>query len=264
MSAAPVPALIRQASQANPAPRTPPLSARLEASIEDARELEGDAASKKRAAEVDTEELREAASATGEEAHSVLMTTAVVQNVLRSKRDLLAKYAKDPANAQNSTDESYERVEDTFEEDFMNAKVHPLRFIKEKVEKDKMNPNFVDVVDHGSWSGKWPLPSRTSWLAHETSCTLWPTGSHEVSEANTARREIKWKNIPLNERQKYRKAAEAGWKVQTDNFAFQPLSEAESKRIKARLAANGQLNKILHPRLIYTDKCQISDPWISR
>ena len=249
----PVPALIRQASQAAPAPQTPPLSSRLESSIEDVRELEEEAASKKRTAELDTEELRDAAAAPSEEAHSVMMTTAVVQNVLKTKNALLAKYAKNPENAQVPSNVTAFK-EDTFEEDFMKAAIHPLRFIKEQVERDRDDPNFTEVVDHGSWSGKWPLPSRTSWLAHETSCTLWPTGEQEVNEAKTARREIKWKTIPLHEREEYRKAAEAGWKVQTDNFAFEPLTEEESKRVKDRLRANGQLNKILHPRFIYTDK----------
>lgn len=84
--------------------------------------------------------------------------------------------------------------------------------------------------------------------------TLWPTGEHEVNAAKTARREIKWREIPPHEREAYRKAAETGWKVQTDNGAFEILPDAEAQKIRARLKASGQLNKILTPRYVFTDK----------
>ena len=248
----PVPALIRQASQV--APQTPPVSSRMEAAIDDARELEEESSSRKRTAEVDAEALREEGRMETTEGHSVLVTTALVQNVLKTKNALVSEFAKAPENAKVPESDVVSPHKDTLEEDFMRSKIHPLRFIQELVEKDKRDPNMSEVVDHGSWSGRWPLPSRSSWQAHEITCSLWPCSENEVNAAKTARREVKWKQIPEHEKAEYRKAAEAGWKVQTDNFAFEPLSEEESSRVRSKLRDAGELNKILHPRFIYTDK----------
>ncbi|CAK9071940.1 unnamed protein product [Durusdinium trenchii] len=164
------------------------------------------------------------------------------------------QYAKDTANQSVPDVEQAPKQYEIFENILKNATMHPLRAIQLQVEKDKKADGNLAVQDHGSWSGKWPLPTRTSWEAHEISCTLWPCGEHEVNAAKTTRREVKWKDIPMHERAKYRKAAETGWKVQVDNGAFEILSDEESERIKAKLRASGQLHKILTPRYIYTDK----------
>lgn len=247
----PVPALIREASQA---PGTPPVSSRLEASMETARELEEEQTSRKRAAEIEAEALRESEQVSSAEGHSVLMTTAMVQEIFKTKKSLMNKYAKEHANDIAPTNASVIGNEPSFEETFLKSEKHPLRLIQEQAEKDKLDPANSEVQDHGSWSGRWPLPSRTSWQAHELCCCLWPVGEHEVNAAKTARREVKWKSIPDHEKPEYKKAAEVGWKVQTDNLAFEPLSEEESMRVRNRLRDAGQLNKILHPRFIYTDK----------
>ena len=212
-----------------------------------ARDLD-DQASRKRAAEVEAEALRDGATF---EAH---VTTALTKNVLQTKYDLLRKYVKVHKNDPVLVDEQVSSYQDTLEADIRSGTMHPLKAIQQQVERDKQHPEIVNVVDHGSWSGRWPLPSRSSWQAHEVSCTLWPTGQHEVNAAKTARREIKWREIPQQDKEAFRKAAETGWKVQTDNGAFEILSDAESQKIRARLKASGQLNKILTPRYVLTDK----------
>ena len=86
----PVPALIRQASQV--APQTPPVSSRMEAAIDDARELEEESSSRKRTAEVDAEALRRE---NGDHRRSFrFVTTALVQNVFKAKNGLVSKFAK--------------------------------------------------------------------------------------------------------------------------------------------------------------------------
>ena len=50
------------------------------------------------------------------------------------------------------------------------------------------------------------------------------------------------------------RAAEVGWKVQTDNDAFLVLDKAEAARVRARLKASNQTHLILVPRFVYTDK----------
>ena len=245
----PVPQLITGASQASPV--TPPLSSRLSASLDAARELD-EQTGVKRPSEVESEQpqkmLRE------DEEHSVLVATSVIQNVLKTKQALVSRYAKDTANQSVPDVEQAPKQDEILENILKNATMHPLRAIQLQVEKDKKADGNLAVQDHGSWSGKWPLPTRTSWEAHEISCALWPCGEHEVNAAKTARREVKWKDIPMHERAEYRKAAETGWKVQVDNGAFEILSDEESERIKAKLRASGQLHKILTPRYIYTDK----------
>ncbi|CAK9096528.1 unnamed protein product [Durusdinium trenchii] len=238
----PVPALITGASQV---PGTPPLSSRMEESVEAARELE--AMGRKRAAELEAETLREGS---GFEAH---VATTVLKSILKTKNDLVSQYAKAHKNDSPVEPQSPHYV-DTLEADIRDGLMHPLKAIQQQVDRDKQSPELVEVQDHGSWSGQWPLPSRSSWMAHETCCALWPSGGHEVNAAKTARREVKWRNIPLHERDAYRQAAETGWKVQTDNGAFEILTDAEAHKVRARLKAAGQLNKILTPRYIYTDK----------
>ena len=152
----PVPPLITGASQS---PGTPPLSARMEASIESARELE-ESMSRKRSAEVEAESLREGAAF---EAH---VTSTVTQNVLQAKNDLLRKYVKAHKDDVAPPNEQLSVFEDTLEADIHKGEMHPLKAIQQQVERDKRHPELLEVNDHGSWSGKWPLPSRSSWTAH--------------------------------------------------------------------------------------------------
>ena len=52
------------------------------------------------------------------------------------------------------------------EADIFNGKEHPLKALYEQVQRDLQDPTMQDVEDHGTWSGKWPLPSRSNWRAH--------------------------------------------------------------------------------------------------
>lgn len=240
----PVPELITQASQ------TPQLSERLEASIEDLRNLED----RKRSAEMDAEELRSASGAIEARSHSTLVTYAVVRNVLKPKKALMSQYAKsEPLDIIPEANPML-LEEKKFEEALKNSTEHPLKVIQKQVEVDRLNAERAEVQDHGSWSGRWPLPSRTSWMAHEACCVTWPTSANEVNAAKTARREIKWKEIPEEQKNDFREAAKVGWKVQTDNGAFEILSDEESKRVWAKLRESGQLKKVLVPRFVFTDK----------
>ena len=60
----------------------------------------------------------------------------------------------------------------------------------------------------------------------------------------------------MNPKQKegYRKAAEAGWAVWTNNDAVEVLSEAESVKIRRELKKRGEDSKILTHRWVFTDK----------
>ena len=142
----------------------------------------------------------------------------------------------------------------TSEIDILSGTEHPLKLLYDQVQRGAKDPLHEDVVDHGTWSGRWPLPSRSTWMAHEKCKVRWPCSSNEVFAAKTARREIKWKQIPEEQKEAFRQAAAVGWQVQVDNDAFQVIPEPEATRIKARLKASGQLHKILVPRFVFTDK----------
>ena len=55
-------------------------------------------------------------------------------------------------------DEQKSAFVDTLEADIRSGEMHPLKAIQQQVERDKEHPELLAVFDHGSWSGRWPLP----------------------------------------------------------------------------------------------------------
>ena len=204
------------------------LSSRFQESLERAREA--DDVSRKRAASLEPELLRS------------------VTQAASPQPEATPPPAGGPPEAMVSEAHAPKEV------DYFNGTAHPLKLLYDQVQEDLKDPLLHDVVDHGTWSGRWPLPSRSNWQAHETSNALWPFGENEIYAAKTSRREIKWRDVPEHQKEEFRLAAETGWKVQTDNDAFQVVDEAEAKRIVARLKASNQMHKILVPRFVFTDK----------
>jgi len=198
------------------------------------RAREADDETKKRAASLEPDALREAS---------------------REQEPLVPPQSVEPPAGSGSHDVLVTNTTtSTADIDILSGKEHPLKLLYDQVQQDAKNPLYEDVVDHGTWSGRWPLPSRSTWMAHEKCKALWPCSSHEVFAAKTARREIKWKQIPEEQKEAFRQAAAVGWQVQLDNDAFQVIPEPEATRIKSRLKASGQLHKILVPRFVFTDK----------
>lgn len=199
------------------------------------RTREVDDETKKRAASVEPEALRDAS----QEVEPPLPPPPSVEPPEGS-----GPHAVMVTNATNSTTQI----------DILGGTEHPLKLLYDQVQRDAKDPLYEDVVDHDTWSGNWPLPSRSTWIAHERCKALWPCSSNEVFAAKTARREIKWKQRPEEQKEAFRQAAAVGWQVQVDNDAFQVIPEPEATRIKTRLKASGQLHKILVLRLVFTDK----------
>ena len=131
---------------------------------------------------------------------------------------------------------------------------HPLRELCRLVEQGRMNPADAEAQDHGTWKGKWPLPSRSQWQAVNAVKGNWPTGEHDAMAAQTARKEYKWKDIPMKDRPAYVEAAKTGWQVWMDNDALTALDDAEAAATWKRLRLSGDLHKVLAPRYVYTDK----------
>ena len=141
---------------------------------------------------------------------------------------------------------------------------HPLRQLQLEVDAEHRSGNVPEVLDHGSWDGRWPMPSRTTWLAKNRVGGLWPKGSadfecfvigeHEVNVLLAARKEYKWGSMTPGQKELFRQAAMTGWEVWIENDAVEVLSPAEADEVKKRLRKDGEASKILQPRFVYTDK----------
>ena len=135
-----------------------------------------------------------------------------------------------------------------------NEYEHPLKQIARLAEQDKKQPLDQTPEDHGSWDGRWPLRSRSEWIAHERAGVPWPSGSSEVNAVQTARKEYKWHEMNDSYKESLRIAAGGGWPVWVDNSAVEVLSAKEAKEIRQRLKFRGEGHKILTPRYVFTDK----------
>ena len=141
-----------------------------------------------------------------------------------------------------------------------SSRVHPLLRVQAQVEQDRSGQaaraTLEEERDHGTWDGRWSLPAQSQFqLLQEQAITL-PCGvgeDHEVSAA-TARKEYQWGKMTSRERELWTKAAEKGWKAYVENEAVSILGPRESASIRRQLAQKGELDRILVPRFVLTDK----------
>ena len=211
----------------------PPLSrGLLDASIQKAQRL-SDASGSKRPAEVPADALR-----AGEEPETPVPAAPDGRlfdaNVV-SKEDVLASLG--------------------------DADVHPLVHLYHQACIDRQQPLECMVKDHGSWDGRWPMPSRSEWQLHQRLGMPWPKGKDELEAGENetlavqaARNEYFWKSMDESTRKAFSEAAADAWKVWDENSAVEKLSPEDSKKIRARLARDRELHKILTPRYVFTDK----------
>ena len=86
---------------------------------------------------------------------------------------------------------------------------HPLRELVDEIEHcydlDEASP-----ADHGSWDGRWGLPSQTEWSARQRFGFTWPNGVQEVNAVQTARKEFHWSKMIDLEKKEFQEAAERG------------------------------------------------------
>ncbi|CAE7402794.1 dnaJ, partial [Symbiodinium sp. KB8] len=137
--------------------------------------------------------------------------------------------------------------------------VHPLLQVQAQVEIDRMNPmSYAEAErDHGSWDGRWSLPSSSQHQLLQNLGAPLPTGvPHEFQECSAAlaRKEYKWSQMGPKDKELWGKAAEKGWSAYVDNSAVEILSLKESQAVRKRLAQAGELDKIMVPRFVLTDK----------
>ncbi|CAE7718191.1 pgsA [Symbiodinium sp. CCMP2592] len=133
------------------------------------------------------------------------------------------------------------------------GEVHPLVKLQAEVALDRDNGIDTEARDHGSWDGRWPLPTRSQHEAYVQAGMKWPC-SRDAFVVQAARKEYHWKSMTAEQREAFKKAAAEAWEVWTRNDAVETLDESESQRVIASLRQRGELHKILTPRFVYTDK----------
>ena len=134
--------------------------------------------------------------------------------------------------------------------------VHPLLRAVQQAQEDIRNGN-LSLSDHGSWDGRWPLLSRLEVEAALENEQMLPFGGvvpgHEVLQTG-AHKEIVWKYLSEADKEKFREAARDQRSKWVENNAIQVLSLQQSRQVRQELERKGELEKILKPRFVLTDK----------
>ena len=176
----------------------------------------------KRAAEIDTEDLRTDEPGAGAE--------GIPFDALVLERDLVL------AAAQAGT-----------------KGVHPLVQLQAQAALDRASGDSFEARDHGSWDGRWPLPSRSQYEAFVKAGLRWPS-SNDAYAVQAARKEYSWNQMNEEQRKAFTEAAKEAWDVWVRNDAVEVLSDEETAKVLATLRQRGEMHKVMTPRFVFTDK----------
>jgi len=132
---------------------------------------------------------------------------------------------------------------------------HPLVRAVQWAREDVKNAHHFEH-DHGTWDGRWSLPSRAVVETMETLGMPWPSGGHQHEACTTAAhgKELKWSEMEEKVRDEFREAAVDQWSKWMENNAIQVLSLGESRAVIQELTRRNELQRILRPRFVLTDK----------
>ena len=138
-------------------------------------------------------------------------------------------------------------------------RLHPLLQLQIDVEKDRRDPWSCLEDDHGTWDGRWSYMCERDWQTMQKLGQKFPNGESlfddfEVNLAQTARKEYHWSKMTPKEKALWGEAAVKGWNAYIDNNAIEILSMEESRRVYNELAKQQELDRILVPRFVCTDK----------
>ena len=135
-------------------------------------------------------------------------------------------------------------------------KLHPLLRLQSAVEMDRRSPVDRHEGDHGSWDGRWAMLCEEEWSLQKKLGLTLPCGDggFEACNVQASRKEYHWSKMSAEQRKLWGEAAIKGWLAYIDNRALDVLSLDESRKVRQRLAQAGELDKILQPRFVLTDK----------
>ena len=143
----------------------------------------------KRQAEVDTEELRSTQAAPGGD-------RVPFDALTLERKEILAAATAD------------------------QGEVHPLVRLQAEVALDRDKGVSMEARDHGSWDGRWPLPSRSQYEAFVEAGMRWPC-SHDAFVVQAARKEYHWRTMTPEQKAAFRVAADEAWSVWVRNDAVE-------------------------------------------
>ena len=132
---------------------------------------------------------------------------------------------------------------------------HPLLKLQVSAELDRRSPLDCEEFDHGTWDGRWAFLCERDWETLQRLGSQLPNGEFsEVHAVQTARKEYHWTQLSPEKKKLWAEAALTGWKAYTDNSAVEILSLKQSAEVRRDLARRGELDRIMHPRFVLTDK----------
>ena len=133
---------------------------------------------------------------------------------------------------------------------------HPLVKAVNQAREDIAN-NDLNLGDHGTWDGRWSWPGRYRYMAMQEQGMMLPPGGEVLeNEVNlaSAHKEIQWSSLSQDRKDTYQMAANDQWSKWLDNAAVEVLTLAESRAVRQELEKRGELERILKPRWVLTDK----------
>ena len=226
----PVPSLILQASQAG---TTSPAGASLSRTLERARaldELEAERGVKR--------QLEESSPAAGTKRQADENAALLTQHVALPAFEALVL-------THGELQSLSERMD-----------VHPLLRLQAQADLDRREGNVLSEPEHGTWDGRWAFLCERDWhLLRELGLQL-PNGaaSHDALSVQASRKEKIWSKMTPEEQKLWGDAAMSGWNVYVDNQAVKVLTLEESAKVRRDLARRKELDRILVPRFVCTDK----------
>ena len=136
----------------------------------------------------------------------------------------------------------------------INENTHPLVLAAHWAREDVKNAHHFEA-DHGTWDGRWSLPSRMVVETQEMLGIPWPSGgAFEVNTTAAKSKGMSWNEMTDEVKDKFRDAAQDQWGKWVENQAIEVLGPAESKAILQELYRKNEENKVLKPRFVLTDK----------
>ena len=134
------------------------------------------------------------------------------------------------------------------------ARRHPLELAVDLAREDVKNAvHFVE--DHGSWDGRWNFPSKSTVELFQRLGWQWPpSSSNDVLTTAASGKECNWHRMTDDVRDKFRQAAQEQWSKWEENDAIKVMSLSESRAVYQELERKGELQRVLQPRFVLTDK----------
>ena len=133
--------------------------------------------------------------------------------------------------------------------------VHPLQ-PSCLADLDRRDPLEVEERGHGTWDGRWSFVCQRDWDMLQSLGAQLPSGqrSRETFAVQAARKEYHWSKMNDEQKKLWGEAARTGWNAYIDNQAIEVLSLSESEKVRKDLARRKELDRILVPRFVCTDK----------